>query len=211
MFTGLIQDIGKIEKIESNAEGKKITVSSKLCSQIKIDDSVAINGVCQTAIDVNDKTFSVQAVHVSLSKTSLGELKAGAHVNLELALRPIDRLGGHFVQGHVNGVGKVVRIENKGSNYLVWFSVPKEIQKYIILEGSITLNGISLTIADISDGQYQVSIIPHTWNQTTFSSLKVGSTLNIEVDVLAKYVESFLKTAQSSKVNMEWLKEKGFL
>jgi len=192
MFTGLIKDIGKIISITENESGKEFIIKTKLISEIGIDDSVAINGTCLTATEINNDSFKMQAVHVTLEKTNLGNLKIGQHVNLELALRPVDRLGGHFVQGHVNGVGEFIRAEERGGNYEIWISLPENLRKYTISEGSIALDGISLTIAAIENENIMVSIIPHTWEFTNLSERKPGDIINIEVDMLAKYVEQFV-------------------
>ncbi|MFT6630199.1 MAG: riboflavin synthase [Bacteriovoracaceae bacterium] len=194
MFTGLIKDIGKVIQIKANAEGKEIVIeTTKLSSEINIDDSVATNGVCLTATKIKNKQFTVQAVHVTLEKTSIGSLKVGSIVNLELALRPMDRLGGHIVQGHVNGLGKVKNIKTLGKNFEIEFSATPDLFKYIIKEGSIALDGISLTIARITNKSFTVSIIPHTYENTTLYSKKIGDSVNIEVDMMAKYLENFLR------------------
>lgn len=195
MFTGLIKEVGTIKQIRANAEGKVFIIEApKIISEVGIDDSIATNGVCLTATNIKGNTFEVQAVHVTLEKTSLGKLKIADKVNLELALRPIDRLGGHFVQGHVNGVGKIQNIKPMGDNYEVTVSVPTPLTKYIITEGSIALDGISLTVARIpKDGLITVSIIPHTYEVTVLKHRSVGESINIEVDMMAKYLENFIK------------------
>lgn len=199
MFTGLIKDIGEIESITRNSEGKVFRIRTELSSQIGVDDSVATNGVCLTATNCNSGVFTAQAVHVTLEKTSLGKLKVGDKVNLELALRANDRLGGHFVQGHVNGLAVFTRVNQRGNNWELWFRVNPEQRKYFIKEGSVAIEGISLTIADLNESEICVSIIPHTWLNTNLHQKKIGDSVNIEVDVLAKYVESFLLRDQSSK------------
>lgn len=215
MFTGLIKEIGKITSVTNNTEGKRFRVSSKkLISEIEVDDSVSINGACQTAIDVGDDYFDVQAVHTTLEKTTLGYLRPGDSVNLELAMQLSDRLGGHLVQGHVNGVIPINNIENKGDNYVLSFPLDKEFSRYIVQEGSVCLNGISLTVAQVDGekGSFSVSIIPHTWEQTVLHSMKIGDKLNIEVDILAKYVENLLRHRPEieNKINKKWLKDQGY-
>lgn len=206
MFTGLIKDIGKVIQVKPNAEGKEIVIqTSKLASEIGIDDSVATNGVCLTATKVKGDQFTIQAVHVTLEKTSIGQLKVGSLVNLELALRPMDRLGGHIVQGHVNGLGKIKKIKNLGKNYEIEFSASTPLFKYIIVEGSIALDGISLTIARLTDLSFTVSIIPHTYENTTLHSKKIGDSVNIEVDMMAKYLENFLKFEKNDQNLMRLL------
>lgn len=208
MFTGLIKDIGRVSLITKNEEGLVFEIETKLASAIAIDDSVAVNGVCLTATAVDEKKFRMQAVHLTLEKTNLGNLIVGSAVNLELALKYSDRLGGHLVQGHVNAVARVSEISHRGENYHLWYEVPKDLLGYIIKEGSIALDGISLTVADIQDSKLMVTIIPHTWNETQIHHLKVGSLVNIEVDsnavMIAKYVDS-----QLDRLFANYLLEKG--
>ena len=218
MFTGLVKDIGIIQSSVNIAEGIELTVKTNLISDIQIDDSIAINGVCQTAVAVNGNTFKVQAVQTTLEKTTLGKFKVGDKVNLELAMALGERMGGHIVQGHVNSKALLKAIVNKGQNYLLEFSLPSEELKYIINEGSIAINGISLTISKVSEfsKSFQVSIIPHTYDQTTLSMLSIGDEVNIEFDVIAKYVENMLKYNKNKQNNLdgtistEWLSTKGF-
>ncbi len=215
MFTGIVKEKGKILSIKKNKEGIELIVSSStLLTEIAIDDSVAINGVCQTVTKVNKNSFTVQAVHTTLEKTTFGFFKTGDSVNLELALRPIDRLGGHFVSGHVNGLTKIISIQNTGKNYQVTFEILNESDmKYLIKEGSITLDGVSLTISDLFqyEKKFKVSLIPHTWDNTVFSEKKIGDFINYEVDILGKYVENLLFYSKSPKnLTQDWLKEKGF-
>jgi riboflavin synthase len=195
MFTGLIKDVGEIVSINENAEGKIFKIKTKLIHEIGIDDSVAVNGCCLTATEVFGDEFLVQAVHVTLQKTAIGALEKGSQVNLELAMRLSDRLGGHLVQGHVNGVGSLVEISNQGENFHLWFELDQKLLKYIILEGSIAISGISLTVANIESNKVMVTIIPHTWKNTNFSQLKTKDLVNIEVDMMAKYLENFQKYA----------------
>lgn len=222
MFTGLVKEIGTIKSISRNAEGLEIAVSSKdLVKKVAVDDSVAINGVCQTIVSFNENSFKVQAVSTTLEKTNFRNLKVGSKVNLELALTLSERLGGHLVQGHVNGVGKIQDWKNLGKNYLVTFTLPEDLLKYVVKEGSITLNGISLTVSDLNpySKNAQVSIIPHTWDNTLFKYSSIGDELNIEVDIIAKYVENLLfhggkagnyMKKEESKINENWLKSHGF-
>lgn len=206
MFTGLIQEVGTIQSITTNAEGKEFIIRAPgLIKEIAIDDSVATNGVCLTATKIQNDTFKVQAVHMTLEKTSIGYLKTGDKVNLELSLRPQDRLGGHFVQGHVNALGKILKIATTGNNWEIEVSFPKDLRKYMISEGSICLDGISLTIARLTDSSLTVAIIPHTLEKTSLSSKKVGDVLNLEVDMIAKYIENFLRF-NKDKQNEEWAK-----
>ncbi len=206
MFTGLIQEVGSIQSITTNAEGREFVIRAPgLIKEIGIDDSVATNGVCLTATKIENDTFRVQAIHMTLEKTSLGALKTGDKVNLELSLRPTDRLGGHFVQGHVNALGKILKIAKIGNNWEIEVSFPQDLRKYMISEGSICLDGISLTIARLTDSSLTVAIIPHTLEKTSLSAKKVGDVLNLEVDMIAKYIENFLRFNKDSKSD-EWAK-----
>ena len=194
MFTGLVIDIGSIEAITPNDSGREFIIKTpKLIEEIQVDDSVATNGVCLTATEINGNTFKVQAVHVTLEKSNLGDLSIGDIVNLELALRPTDRLGGHLVQGHVNGKGTLIDVHQRGDNWEMEFSFPKELRKFFIDEGSIAIDGISLTVAKVETESLKVSIIPHTYENTTLGVKKIGDSVNIEVDMMAKYLENFAK------------------
>lgn len=194
MFTGLIKEIGKIAKLEKNESGATLKITCpKIISEIQIGDSIAVSGVCLTATNLEKDAFSVQMIHTTLEKSSLVQASLGSSVNLELALRASDRLGGHFVQGHVNTTAKVSKIEAKGGNYLVSFEIESAYQKYISQEGSIAIDGTSLTIAYVGEKGFTISIIPHTWDETIFHTYKVGTVVNIEVDCLMKYVENLLK------------------
>lgn len=208
MFTGLIKDIGRVALITKNEEGLVFEIETNLACSIAIDDSVAVNGVCLTATAVDEKKFRMQAVHLTLEKTNLGSLCVGSRVNLELALKYSDRLGGHLVQGHVNAVAKVSEISHRGDNYHIWYEIPQDLLGYIVKEGSIALDGISLTVADLVESKLMVTIIPHTWNETQIQHLAVGSLVNIEVDsnavMFAKYVETHL-----DRLFANYLKEKG--
>lgn len=207
MFTGLIQSLGTIKHINENAEGREFEIDApELIKEINIDDSVATNGVCLTATKISGTSFRVQAIHMTLEKTSLGSLKLGDKVNLELSLRPTDRLGGHFVQGHVNALGQIKQIHKTGENWEIEVTFPQNLRKYMISEGSITLDGISLTIARLTNESLTVAIIPHTLEKTSLSTKKIGDHLNVEVDMIAKYIENFLLLDKEWKKN--FLEEK---
>lgn len=212
MFTGLVKDIGTIRSATRNREGVLFSIESPaLINDIKVDDSVSVNGACQTATRIENNCFYFQSVHTTLEKTTLGSLKIGEKVNLELALKASDRLGGHIVQGHVNDVGTIQKIEGKGNNYLIGVKVHPSQLKYIVKEGSITVDGISLTVSDVDRGEntFFVSIIPHTYHQTIIHYKKIGERVNIEVDILGKYIENLLKPGHDS-ISEEWLRSKGF-
>lgn len=213
MFTGLIEETQKIERIEPIPGGKRIFIrGEKVLSDLKIDDSVAVNGVCLTAVEVAVNGFWVEAVAETLQKSTIGQMAAGTTVNLERALQLSDRLGGHIVQGHVNGMATVVRIEKLGKNYALDIEVPQNLERYFISEGSISIDGISLTIARLSGLRVGINIIPHTWKNTNLFTLKVGDNVNIEVDLIAKYVEKLLnkKEAADSGLSLKKIKDLGF-
>lgn len=223
MFTGLVKEVSKVVDVKNISSGKEIYVQSiDLLPHIEIDDSVSINGACQTVVKKNENGFYVEAVNTTIEKTTLGKLRSGDWVNLELAMRLGDRLGGHLVQGHVNGMATVSSIKTMGDNYILNFSLSDELKRYVVLEGSITLNGVSLTVSDIDkdSGWAQVSVIPHTWKNTSFNFTKVGEKINVEVDILAKYVESLfhkggkrpqsVEKTEKSIITEEWLKSQGY-
>ena len=214
MFTGLIEEVGEIKTVQQIAGGKKLFISASfILDDLAVDDSIAVNGVCLTTVDFSKDGFWVEAVAETLQKTTLGKVKTGLKVNLERAVRLQDRLGGHLVQGHVNGMSKISRIDKLGENYALDVLIDDVLEKYMILEGSIALDGISLTIARLSGTEVGINIIPHTWAHTNLSYLKVGDFINTEVDVIAKYVDKLLPASlknESNKINMERLKDLGF-
>lgn len=214
MFTGLIEEIGEIKRIQPFGNALRLTVSAKkILSDLKIDDSVAINGVCQTAVAVGNDNFTVEAVEETLKKSTFSSFRIGQKVNLERAMLPTQRLGGHLVQGHVDCVGKIKKITDNQSSFLVEIAYPKEIGKYLVENGSICVNGVSLTIARLTDETFTLSVIPHTWKVTTFTNLEVGFEVNLEVDLLGKYVEKMLLVRQNkndSGLTEARLKELGF-
>lgn len=189
MFSGLVQDLGRVERIEIGAEGARIRVATALASQIALGDSVAVNGCCLTATTVDESGFTADAMQQTLDLTSLGGLDAGARVNLELALRADQRLGGHIVQGHVDGTAEVIKESADGFSRRLRISVPENLGRYVIPQGSITIEGVSLTVASCGDGWAEVSLIPETQDRTSLGTLETGATVNIECDVIAKYVE----------------------
>ena len=194
MFTGLVEEVGEIESIISLGGGKKLKVKAKnILNDVKIDDSIAINGCCQTVIAFNSNSFEVIAIEETLKKTTHGNFKKGTKVNLERALAAGTRMGGHYVQGHIDCVGSVVKIVAGRTEHLVTISFPTEFRKYLVNVGSIALEGISLTLAKVETNSFTVAIIPHTWANTSINNLKVGQKVNLEFDILAKYVENMLK------------------
>jgi riboflavin synthase len=204
MFTGLIEEIGKIKSVRSLGGGRSITVTArKIMDDVKIDDSVSINGACQTVVSVGADYFEVEAVEETLAKSTLGKMRYGDRVNLERAAKVGDRLGGHIVQGHVDTTGTVKSIEKQLTGILVWVEFPIQFARYAVQHGSICINGVSLTIARLTKGMVTISVIPHTWDVTTLSELKNGSEVNLEFDIIGKYIENFMnykneKTAENS-------------
>jgi riboflavin synthase len=196
VFTGLIADLGRIEEIERSGEGVRLIVSSALASQLSEGDSISVNGVCLTATNVQATAFSTDVMNETLRRSSLAEARSGTPVNLELAMRLSDRLGGHMVQGHVDGVGTVRSIAADGFARRVEIEAPDEILRYVVRKGSITVDGVSLTVAGLGDASFTVSLIPETLERTNLGHAEVGTTVNLEVDVLAKYVERLVATAR---------------
>lgn len=194
MFTGLIQSVGRITHLTTRPDGTRLQVHCPdLAGKIAVDDSIATNGVCLTAESVDAEGFSAFVMPVTLQKTALGDLRENAPVNLELALRFGDRLGGHLVQGHVNGVGRIRDITERGDSWWISVDVPAALRRYLILEGSIAIDGISLTIAALDAEGLSVSIIPHTLNHTNLRARRIGDAVNVEADVLAKTIEGLLR------------------
>jgi len=214
MFTGIIEEIGKIERITPIAGGMTIRLhSDKIIEDVAVNDSVCIDGVCLTVTNKSKNTFLVDAVGATLEKTTFHNIKADAYVNLERSVRLNDRLGGHLVQGHVNGIGSISEIKKLGENYLVKIIVPEDLEKYLIKEGSIAINGISLTIADLNRNEISISVIPHTWQNTNLKDKEVNDKVNVEIDILAKYVEKLLTRNHNSSdqnITESWLKEIGY-
>jgi len=214
MFTGLIEEIGNITQVVPIPGGNSLNIGcSKIIEDIDVDDSICVNGVCLTAIKIEKNSFWVEAVGATLEKSTFADITSPSSVNLERSLRLNDRLGGHLVQGHVNGIGIITEIKKLGDNYLIKVDVPSDLERYLIKEGSIAINGISLTIAELEENTVSISVIPHTWKNTNFNSRKIGDKVNIEIDILAKYIEKLIKKSESqpSKINSEnWLKELGY-
>lgn len=199
MFTGLIEEVGIVKNIQNIGGGRRITISAdKIMDDLKIDDSVSTNGVCLTVVAHSESSFDVEAVEETLLKTTLSTFKKGKKVNLERAARVSDRLGGHIVQGHTDTVGTIKSIEKLATGISIWIEFPIEYAKYVVEHGSIAIEGISLTVARLRQNMMMVAIIPHTWKVTAISELQNGSKVNLEFDVLGKYVENFVKHYKNS-------------
>lgn len=193
MFTGLVADLGTVTAVDATDDGVRIAVSTGLAGEIGLGDSVAVNGVCLTATVVEGGTFSADVMNESLRRSSLGSVDAGSSVNLELPLRAADRLGGHFVQGHVDGLGEVRSVHEDGFSRVVTIAAPAELLRYVVEKGSIAVDGVSLTVSAVDGDSFAVSLIPETLERTTLGTADVGRPVNLEVDVLAKYVEKLVR------------------
>jgi riboflavin synthase len=190
VFTGLVMDLGEVGAVERTDDGVRLSVRTTLTSEVSPGDSVAVNGVCLTAVDVKDETFAADVMNETLNRSSLGAAGEGARVNVELPLRPADRLGGHVVQGHVDGIGTVARVEVDGFARRVRIEPEDPAQlRYVVEKGSIAVDGVSLTVSALDDDAFEVSLIPETLERTNLGALEPRGVVNLEFDVLAKYVE----------------------
>jgi riboflavin synthase len=189
VFTGLIQDIGRVESVATGGDGARLRISTSLGPEIALGDSVAVNGACLTAAAADPNGFETEAMNQTLAVTALGGIESGSRVNLELAMQASDRLGGHIVQGHVDGVGTVGALDEDGFARRVRVALAPELLRYVVDKGSITLSGVSLTIAALGDDWVEVSLIPETLERTNLGELEPGDNLNVECDIVAKYVE----------------------
>jgi riboflavin synthase len=192
VFTGLVQDIGKVESVARDGDGAQIGIATTLAPEIAAGDSVAVNGVCLTATTVGETGFETEAMNQTLEVTALRGVELGSAVNLELAMRATDRLGGHIVQGHVDGVGEVLAVSDDGFARRVRVALGPDLLRYAVDKGSITLGGVSLTVAELGAEWVEVSLIPETLERTNLGDLTPGSNLNVECDIVAKYVERLL-------------------
>jgi len=192
MFTGLIADIGSVSELQRDDAGARLRIATRLADQLGEGDSIAVNGVCLTASDVRDGSFGADAMGETLMRSSLGELQAGAPVNLELPLRAEDRLGGHVVQGHVDGTATVAKIGEDGIARVLEIEIDPRLARYLVEKGSVALDGVSLTVSALHERGFAVSLIPETLRRTTLGALAQGARVNVEVDVLAKHVERLM-------------------
>jgi riboflavin synthase len=223
MFTGIIEGLGTITGIRPSSRLKHLSLDADFdLDQTKIGDSIAVDGACLTAVEVDGKHFEVDVSAETLAKTTLGKAKIGDRVNLERAIRLADRIDGHLVSGHIDGIGSITQRKSMGNAIYINIQVPESLFRYLIRKGSIAVDGISLTINDYSRDGFEVSIIPHTAKHTTLGIKKIGATVNIETDMIGKYVERFITergdltlrkepVKRSASVNMKFLSETGFL
>src|SRR6185503_404482 len=215
MFTGIIEEVGHADALSRRGTSAVLEVlATRVLEGMQLGDSIAVNGVCLTVRRQSSGRFQVELSQETLDRSSLGSLKGGSLVNLERPLLPTSRLGGHFVQGHVDAVGKVLAIRIEGE-FAVWkFFLPDSIERYVVEKGSITVDGISLTVASLTSEAFEVALIPHTLENTNLRTRKIGDEVNLECDILAKYVESMLKERTNrrakSQLTEEYLKERGF-
>jgi riboflavin synthase len=193
MFTGLIADLGSVAAVEQDGEGATLAIDSALAGELREGDSVAVNGVCLTATEIGARGFRAQAILETLRRSSLGALQAGSRVNLELPLRAQDRLGGHVVQGHVDGTGTVRATREQGFSRVLEIDVEPRLARYLVEKGSVAVDGVSLTVSALHDGGFAVSLIPETLQRTNLGEIGEGQLVNIEVDILAKHVERLME------------------
>lgn len=217
MFTGIIEEVGMLEELSiGNGFGVMKIKCNKVLEDTRIGDSIATNGVCLTVKEKGPCSFKAEVMGETLAKSNLGSLKVGDKLNLERALRLSDRLGGHIVSGHIDGVGKIVSIKEEKDGTWFTISAPEDVLKYVIYKGSIGIDGISLTVAYVNDEMFKVSVIPHTLENTILSNKKVNSKINLECDLVGKYIEKLFASkdekeeARKSQITMEFLRDNGF-
>jgi riboflavin synthase len=213
MFTGLIEEVGRVTGIVENAGTRRLTVAaSQLTRELQIGNSIAVSGVCLTAVEVATDHFAADLAQETWNRTSFSRMHKGALVNLELPMRADGRLGGHLVQGHVDGTGKFISLEKipGAEDYWLHIEVPAELDRYIIFKGSLSIEGISLTIAKIKNNRVTIAIVPHTLEMTNLRSLKPGDPVNLEVDMIAKYVEKMLRGDDAQALTVDRLIAQGF-
>ncbi len=215
MFTGIVEEMGRVELIKRGQHSAILTIGAKkVLEDTKIGDSIAVNGICLTVTSLTSKSFTADVMQETLNRSSLAKLLPGSHVNLERAMPANGRFGGHIVSGHVDGIGKIVGI--KEDDISIWYRIQAkpEIMRYIVEKGSITIDGISLTVAAITDEDFSISAIPHTVSQTILKEKRQGDVVNLETDILGKYVEKLVGTSQTeqkkSSITREFLLQQGF-
>lgn len=216
MFTGIIEEVGTVTAIQKGSTSSFIEIQAdKVLSGTKVGDSIAVNGVCLTATVINGKTFRADVMNETLSRSSLGQLRPGSHVDLERAMAADGRFGGHIVSGHIDGTGTIINVKNDGIAIRYTLSADSNILRYIVEKGSVAIDGISLTVVSVSDHDFTVSVIPHTASVTVLGEKHTGDTVNIENDIIGKYVERLMKpgsenASSKSNITMEFLAEHGF-
>ena len=198
MFTGIIEELGRVRALEQRGEGVRLTVEAQRVTEGTAEgDSISVNGVCLTALEVRADSFAADGSRETLQRSTLGALRAGSVVNLERAVTPSTRLGGHIVQGHVDGRGRFLGAEEHGGSWTIRIAYPKELARYLVFKGSVAVEGISLTVAALAEDYFEVAVIPKTWKVTNLSTLRPGASVNLEADIIAKYVERILSVGAS--------------
>jgi riboflavin synthase len=213
MFTGIVEEVGKIVGIEQRGENRRITIEAATTpKELRTGSSISVSGVCLTALDIKPKSFSADLAPETWARTSFSRLRDGALVNLELPMKASGRFDGHIVQGHVDGVGKLIALERitESNNWWLHIEIPSEIEKYTVFKGSLSIEGISLTVAKLEKNRCTIAIIPHTVDQTNLGSLKPGDPVNLEADMIAKYVEKMMGRSAAGSLTVEELVEQGF-
>ena len=214
MFTGIVEHVGRIESVEKGPEGGRLRIhAGSLAGSLAVAGSVAVNGCCLTVVELAGETFAADLSSETLRRTAFGEMKPGVRVNLERPLTAGKEFGGHFTQGHVDGIGRVSRLAPEGPNWWFGVRIPAEVERYVVLKGSIAIDGISLTVASLANGNAEVAIIPFTYANTNLQALNVGDAVNLEADILAKYVEKLMDTRRvpaPSRLTAARLIEEGF-
>ena len=214
MFTGIIEEVGRVTSITNENDNRRLTVSSShLVKELKKGDSIAVSGVCLTAVEITPQSFGADLAEETWNRTSFSRIKPGALVNLELPMRADGRFGGHIVQGHVDGTGKFIALDEipGTDNYWLRIEIPPELARYVIFKGSLSIEGISLTVAKVEGTHVTVAIIPHTTEMTNMKSLKTGDPVNLEVDIIAKYVEKMMQgDSANAAITIERLVQAGF-
>lgn len=211
MFTGLVQEMGTVRSLSRGTVGKLVVASEKTPAEVAVGDSVAINGACLTVIAISGGEISFDAVPETFARTSLGELRTGDKVNLETSLKAGQPIGGHFVQGHVDGVGTIESSRSLGESQVIRVKAPVEVMRYVVEKGSIAIDGISLTVASCDRSGFTIAVIPHTLDATTLHSKRAGDKVNLEADILGKYVEKLLGRLGPSGVTEDALRDAGFM
>lgn len=217
MFTGIIEELGRVQSIEQRGEGVRLRIEARTVTEGTAEgDSISVNGVCLTAIDVRDNSFSADGSRETLQRSTFGSLRAASVVNLERAVTPQTRLGGHIVQGHVDARGRFLSATEHGGSWTVRIAYPPEMARYLVFKGSVAVEGISLTVAELADEFFEIAVIPKTWQVTNLSHLRAGDAVNLEADIIAKYVERILTVApqvrdeKPSSLTLEKLAELGY-
>ncbi|MEW6448044.1 MAG: riboflavin synthase [Bacillota bacterium] len=212
MFTGIVEELGRIRGITRQAVSAELHVTAdKVMENLRVGDSVAVNGVCLTVTALKDKGFTADVMAETLARTNLGELRTGDRVNLERALRLGDRIGGHLVTGHIDGVGRILRKIRQEIASVFTIEAPPEVARYLIKKGSVAVDGISLTVVEAGDDEFTVSVIPHTGAVTTLGFKQPGDTVNLEADMIGKYIEKFFRASKQKGMDSSFLAEHGFI